>query len=108
MRRELRFQSFMLQLAWRPLRKWFGILEWLEKVELWGGLGLERVHVLSRLQNLKTLKWVVCKDRYIKGMDQTQDLSIGVSEILGKKGLEVEVTVEITPWELKTGDLPED
>jgi hypothetical protein len=102
---KITFPGFYVAACMEVVEKMVGKLEWLEKVELWGGLDLERVHVLSRLRNLKTLKWVVCKDRYIEGMGQTRDLSIGVSEILKNMGLEVEVTVEITLWELKTGDL---
>jgi hypothetical protein len=80
-------------------------LECLEKVEWWGGLSLERVHVLSRLRNLKTLKWVIPKDRYVKGKESTRELGVAVSEILRKRGLNVEVKVEIKPWRLKDGNL---
>jgi hypothetical protein len=54
---------------------------------------------------LKTLKWIVSKDEHVEGKDGIQGLSIGVSDVLKKWGMEVEVTVEIRPWDLEHGKL---
>jgi hypothetical protein len=78
-------------------------LQYLEDVEIWGGLDVERVHVLGQLQNLKRLRWVISEDRYVKGKG-SQDLTSQVFEVFTQIGKQMEsVKVEIVSYKIANG-----
>lgn len=80
-------------------------LELLEDVELWGGLDVEKVHVLGYLRNLKRLKWIISADRYVKGMG-SQDLTSQVIERFRRMDKEVgSVTIKIVNYDILDGIL---
>jgi hypothetical protein len=80
-------------------------LELLEDVELWGGLDVEKVHVLGYLRNLKRLKWIISDDRYVKGM-ASQDLTSQVIERFRRMDKEVgSVTIKIVNYDILDGIL---
>lgn len=99
------FEEYYVAMCMEMVKVLVGELRVVEKVEFWGGLDLKKVHVLGRLPNLQTLKWIVSEDVHLEGEDGIQDLSIGVREILTKWGMEVDVTIEIRPWDFEYGEL---
>jgi hypothetical protein len=70
-------------------------LLFLEQVEIWGGIDIERMQpVLHRLQNLKRFEWIIPGDGFVRGADGVQEVAPFLQGILGKLGREAEVSVQ--------------
>jgi F-box domain len=93
------FVSYYVENCMKVVSKMVDKMPLLEEVELWGGLDMNGVHVLGRLQNLKKLRWIVSEDRYVKGMG-SGDLTSQVVEIFTPMGKKVDsVIIEIAPYD---------
>jgi hypothetical protein len=69
-------------------------LLFLEQVEIWGGIDIERIqHVLIRMPNLNGLKWIIPGDEFVRGADGVQEVYPILQGILENSGRAAEVSV---------------
>jgi hypothetical protein len=95
------FPSYYVPNCMKIVEKMVKRVCFLEEVELWAGLDLERApHLLSRLENLKRLRWVIPSERYIQGMKEGQDLNDLFRNVFQAQGKEVDVKVEVIEWDV--------